>query len=206
MTSASVGSLPVADLLKRIETARTNLVEQLEMDAARTNRIASVQAEAAHLHRSASALTLRHEHDPYVPAPPYKREVKRECPTCAHRWLDKYGKDECPKCLAPLANLQQMHAAGGQPRLPGESSTFKLPPGSAMESVSGICSFGGPHEWRFGRCRKCGMGEGRFASTMRFVPGECERGGRHIFKFTNQCVKCAQHVYDFGDEKAGRRR
>ena len=45
-------------------------------------------------------------------------------------------------------------------RLPGEASTFKEPPGSAMESESGICRKGGMHLWRYGRCCKCGRSEG----------------------------------------------
>ena len=83
-------------------------------------------------------------------------EVKRECPVCAHRWLDKYAKDECPKCLTKLdlPDWQRYR------RLPGETSTFKEPPGSAMESESGHCRKGGMHLWRYGRCAKCGRSEG----------------------------------------------
>lgn len=82
------------------------------------------------------------------------REVRRTCPYCGHGWLDKYHKDECPKCLSPLS------AAGSVRRAPGEASTFKAAASSAMESDSGECPKGGAHHWKFGRCSKCGKGEG----------------------------------------------
>lgn len=203
--AVTVGTLPLTDLLKSIETARINRMGKLQMEASRLHHSAS-----ATLHHSAYVPT-----PPYIPTPmadggpPTKRglnisDMPRECPTCGHRWLDKYRKDECPKCLCKMSTASKLKAAGGQPRTPGETSTFKQKPGSAMESESGLCRHGGAHVWRFGRCRKCGLGEGAFASEMRAVPGECERGGRHLFKFSNQCTKCGQYIFQFGDEKAAR--
>ena len=83
-------------------------------------------------------------------------DVKRECPGCGHRWLDRWRKDECPKCLKSLSLPQWQRNR----RLPGEASTFKEHPASAMESESGSCRAGGAHFFRFGRCVKCGASEG----------------------------------------------
>ena len=82
---------------------------------------------------------------------------RRECPSCGYRWVDKYRKDECPKCVAPLAMPQWQR----NKRVPGEASTFKQPPTSVMESRSGVCYDGEPHHFRLGRCRRCGMSEGK---------------------------------------------
>merc|ERR1711935_121709 len=106
---------------------------------------------------------------------------RKSCPSCAHSWLDKYGKDECPKCLAPLSG-------GKDRRQSGEASTNKQSAGSAMEAQSGSCkkNNGGPHNWKFGKCSHCGMGEGG-AVQEKF--GECPKGGKHIYKFS-KCTKC----------------
>ena len=105
---------------------------------------------------------------------------RKECGTCGHSWLDKHGKNECPKCLAPLAG------GGGAKRAPGESSTYKASAGSAMESESGECPKGGPHTWKFGKC--CALdgrarggrarGERARGERARGARGERARGGR----------------------------
>jgi len=78
---------------------------------------------------------------------------RRTCPICEYAWLDKYRKDQCPKCVSPLN-------APRPKREPGEVSLYKLPPKDAIESESGECSKGGPHKWKFGKCRQCGINEG----------------------------------------------
>ena len=99
-------------------------------------------------------------------------EVRKKCNGCGHSWLDKYGKDECPKCLCSLsANSTKGGNCGN-----GQSA------GSAMESQSGKCpkNDDGPHNWKFGKCSHCGTGEGG-ANKTKF--GECRKGGKHIYKF-----------------------
>ena len=110
------------------------------------------------------------------------KEVRKTCPYCAHSWLDKYGKNECPKCLNPLS------AGGYVPRMPGEAVTNKMCASSAMESEFGSCAKGGVHTFRFGKCTKCGKGEGAALADQK-TGGECAAGGKHVFKFT-KCVKC----------------
>ena len=96
--------------------------------------------------------------------PPLPSEKWKECPTCWHRWADKHGKDECPKCLNRLSDAAALEAQGGARRAPGEVSTFKQPPASAMESSYGTCPCGGAHAWKFGRCQKCHIAEGHLLS------------------------------------------
>ncbi|KAJ9464644.1 hypothetical protein DIPPA_24842 [Diplonema papillatum] len=104
-------------------------------------------------------------------------EVRKQCPHCDFRWLDKYGKNECPKCIQPLhdggssasrpswqtsaytTNPTRGSTAGHRIQ-PGEASSNKQKASSAMESASGSCTKGGPHMWKFGKCSKCGVGEG----------------------------------------------
>jgi len=111
--------------------------------------------------------------------------TRKDCPHCAHSWLDKHGKNECPKCLGLL------DGAGGVKRAPGEASTYKEKAGSAMESSSGECPKGGQHTWKFGKCSKCGKGEGSEAASKPRGGDECPMGGKHVSKF-GKCTKCGQ--------------
>ena len=110
---------------------------------------------------------------------------KKDCPTCGHSWLDKYGKNECPKCLSPLTGATARRA-------PGEASTFKCGASDAMEKQWGECpkNEGKPHMFKFGKCSLCGSGEGA-AQQAKGVQGECPSGGKHIYKFS-KCTKCGQ--------------
>lgn len=55
--------------------------------------------------------------------------------------LCRYGKNECPKCLAPLSG-----AGAIAKRQCGEVSTFKSKASDACESASGVCPKGGAHQ------------------------------------------------------------
>jgi len=81
----------------------------------------------------------------------------KRCPHCVYEWQDKHGKDECPKCLKPLSAVRTS-------RLPGEASLHKADAASAMESDKGECPKGGAHHFKFGKCSKCGLPEGKFVA------------------------------------------
>ena len=103
------------------------------------------------------------------------------CSSSGHRWLDKYHKDECVKCLTPLSR----NILARNRRNPGEASTLKEKPSSAMESSSGVCREGGAHEWRFGRCRKCGKPQGTALEqgalrTREYMEGDTYETGKAI--------------------------
>ena len=87
-------------------------------------------------------------------------------------------------------------------RAPGETSTYKLAPSSAMESASGSCpkSPNGIHHWKYGKCNYCQQAEGKFVKGAGALanPGGaagCSKdGGKCMFKFS-KCTKCGRKEF-----------
>jgi hypothetical protein len=76
-------------------------------------------------------------------------QVRKACPTCRFEWVDKYGRNECPKCFVPLdeASLALM------------SPQRRFKAADAMQSASGLCivatkgmGYPSPHHWKYGKC------------------------------------------------------
>jgi len=122
-------------------------------------------------------------------------QVRKKCPTCDWSWLDKYNKNECPKCMNLL--------------VPSRLVPTRYRPGSSMESESGSCKQGGQHKWKYGKCSQCGLSEGygRKPLTAPILPqthrlqiqGKCSSdGNRHTFKFS-RCTKCGTRQQQFVD-------
>lgn len=131
------------------------------------------------------------------------KEERKECPTCAYRWLDKYAKNECPKCLTPLTGLRVVS-------LPGESAANKYwSPSEAFESEFGNCPKGDLHTFRFGKCSKCGQGEG-YVKHGSGREGEFKEEKRRcrtcsytwLDKYRkNECPKCHYALEDWRNER-----
>eukprot|EP00873_Tetraselmis_striata_P033597 jgi/Tetstr1/453861/TSEL_040783.t1 len=131
------------------------------------------------------------------------KEIRKKCPTCDYGWLDKYGKNECPKCLTPLTGLKLGRA-------PGESTANKFwSPSDAFESEFGSCPQGDSHTFKFGKCSKCGKGEGyvkhgtgkdkEFKEVKRSCP-TCSYTWLDKYR-KNECPKCLYALEDWRNDR-----
>lgn len=135
--------------------------------------------------------------------------IRMECHVCGYKSTPQWLNDSahCLKCNAVLKRRQSCQeeaggaAQGAAPttrRSAGEVSTYKATPGSAMESESGHCdqSPTGVHHWKYGKCNYCQQAEGHLVKKAGAFQspggwGECESGGKCIFKFA-KCTKCGR--------------
>lgn len=136
------------------------------------------------------------------PAHPDNQDrVKMECPGCGYKSFPQWMNNQahCLKCDKVLKTRGGAHgelnngpATTATRRAPGEASTYKQNPSSAMESKSGICtkSPDGQHNWKFGKCSYCGKAEGVLATSA----GSCGAGGKCAFKFS-KCTKCGRSEF-----------
>ena len=115
------------------------------------------------------------------------------------QWLN--DKAHCLKCDAIVKSRPGLHGEVDLPenlqkdlsssRAPGEASTYKASPGSAMESAGGSCSKSpnGMHHWKYGKCNYCQKGEGKFVKGAGALAnpggsGGCPKdGGKCMFKY-----------------------
>lgn len=143
--------------------------------------------------------------------------VKMVCHACGYKSFPQWLNDQasCLKCQAVLrtktscqnagedwsANPAQLQNSNATRRAPGEASTYKQSPGSAMESKSGNCpkSPDGQHNWKFGMCSYCKKAEGKLAKGPGVAAnpggaGDCGKGGKCTFKFS-RCSKCGRSEF-----------
>jgi len=111
------------------------------------------------------------------------------CPTCAHTWIDKYGKDECPKCLQPLGfSARPPRAASASVSRP--ASTRVNRPSGAGDALAR------PSANPCGADVRRAPGEvSRYkqptGSAMESASGQCPCGGPHVWRF-GKCSKCGR--------------
>lgn len=153
-----------------------------------------------------------------MPGPGEKRRramaedrVKMMCEKCGYKCFPQWLNDKahCLKCQTVL----RTRGYAGAPReafvvgpttvddgrrAPGEVSTYKQSPGSAMESTGGRCGKApdGVHHWKYEKCNYCQLAEGKLAKGPGVTanPGgaaECAQGGKCMFKFA-KCTKCGR--------------
>jgi len=141
------------------------------------------------------------------------KRVRLECPECGYKSIPQWLNDKahCLKCQAVLMVQPTVHQAvyehhadfarGSERRMPGEVSTFKQAPGSAMESSLGVCTQSPDrvHHWKYGKCNFCQKPEGKLlkrAGVMANPGGDggCGAGGKCAFKFA-KCSKCGRKEF-----------
>lgn len=140
--------------------------------------------------------------------------VKMTCHVCGYKSVPQWLNDKahCLKCDAIVKSRQSLHGEVDLPenlqkdlsshRAPGEASTYKTSPGSAMESAGGSClkSPDGVHHWKYGKCNYCQKGEGKFVKGAGALAnpggaGGCSKdGGKCMFKFS-KCTKCGRSEF-----------
>eukprot|EP00930_Biecheleria_cincta_P079265 TRINITY_DN6702_c0_g2_i3.p2 TRINITY_DN6702_c0_g2~~TRINITY_DN6702_c0_g2_i3.p2 ORF type:complete len:175 (+),score=24.88 TRINITY_DN6702_c0_g2_i3:41-565(+) len=116
--------------------------------------------------------------------------VKIQCPTCGYKSFPQWMNDQahCLKCDAVVRTRPSCHqtvaeSVQGARRAPGEVSTYKQPPGSAMESASGCCQqehWKSRIFWSEARARKrrlteCIIGNMASAAIARLQRGKLRR-------------------------------